>query len=456
MTATATTLPFPEEFDTLILHANIATFSKQYGFDRALSGAGVLDSKNAKHHRPYGQILNAAIAIKDGKISWIGDNQVALDSRSYQQAINKVDNDTAINNKALENKIVNANGYWITPGLIDCHTHLVYAGNRSNEFEARLRGISYKEIADNGGGIVSTVTATRAASFDELYAQTERRLQALLAEGVTCIEIKSGYGLNLETERKMLQVARKLGQDYGVTVKTTYLAAHAVPNEYKNQPSGADAYIDEVCAWMAILKDEGLIDAVDGFCENIGFSKVQMAKVFDTAKALGLPVKLHAEQLSDMDGSGLVAQYNGLSSDHLEFLSEKNVHLMAQYDVVAVLLPGAFYTLKETKLPPMDALYQHNVAIALSTDCNPGTSPLTSILMVLNMGCTLFGLTPEQALAGITIHAAKALGLVNKGRIEVGMDADLSLWDIARPADLAYQMGLNPINRVMVNGQWKD
>ena len=438
---------FPEDFDTLILHANIATFSEIYGFDRSLAVAHSENTDASKYHSPYGQIIDAALTIKDGKISWIGDAQSALNSPAYHNTIMQI---------VADDKIIYANRQWLLPGLIDCHTHLVYGGNRSNEFEARLQGVSYKEIAENGGGIVATVTATREADFDELYAQTERRLQALLAEGVTTIEIKSGYGLDLETERKMLQVARQLGEDYNITVKTTYLAAHALPTEYKDKENGSDEYIDAVCEWMPILHNEGLIDAVDGFCENIGFSKAQIAKVFDVAKQLGLPVKLHAEQLSDMDGSGLVADYNGLSSDHLEYLSEKNVKKMAEHDVVAVLLPGAFYTLKETKLPPMDALYQHNVAIALSTDSNPGTSPLTSLLMTLNMGCTLFGMTPEQALAGITTHAAKALGLDNKGRIEVGLDADLTLWDIERPADLAYQMGLNPIEGVMVGGQWRD
>lgn len=437
---------FPEDFDTLILHANIATFSEQYGFDRALAVANAEPSASSKPHSPYGQIIDGALTIKEGKISWIGDSQSALNSAAYHQAIMQADAD---------DKIIYANRQWLLPGLIDCHTHLVYGGNRSNEFEARLQGVSYKQIADNGGGIVATVTATREADFDTLYAQTERRLQALLAEGVTTIEIKSGYGLDLDTERKMLQVARQLGEDYNITVKTTYLAAHALPTEYKDKENGSDEYIDAVCEWLPILHNEGLIDAVDGFVENIGFTTEQMAKVFDVAKSLNLPVKLHAEQLSDMDGSGLVADYNGLSSDHLEYLSEQNVQKMAEHDVVAVLLPGAFYTLKETQLPPMEAMYKHNVAIALSTDCNPGTSPLTSLLMTLNMGCTLFSMTPEQALAGITTHAAKALGLDNKGRLEIGLDADLTLWDIERPADLAYQMGLNPLEMIVINGQVK-
>ncbi|WP_338412648.1 imidazolonepropionase [Psychrobacter raelei] len=437
---------FPEDFDTLILHANIATFSEQYGFDRALAVANADPSASSKPHSPYGQIIDGALTIKEGKISWIGDSQSALNSTAYHHAIMQPDAD---------DKIIYANRQWLLPGLIDCHTHLVYGGNRSNEFEARLQGVSYKEIADNGGGIVATVTATREADFNTLYAQTERRLQALLTEGVTTIEIKSGYGLDLDTERKMLQVARQLGEDYNITVKTTYLAAHALPTEYKDKENGSDEYINAVCEWLPILHNEGLIDAVDGFVENIGFTTEQMAKVFDVAKSLNLPVKLHAEQLSDMDGSGLVADYNGLSSDHLEYLSEQNVQKMAEHDVVAVLLPGAFYTLKETQLPPMQALYKHNVAIALSTDCNPGTSPLTSLLMTLNMGCTLFAMTPEQALAGITTHAAKALGLDNKGRIEIGLDADLTLWDIERPADLAYQMGLNPLEMTVINGQVK-
>lgn len=424
---------FPHDFDTLITHVNIATFSQNYGFDYRFDPR--VDTNNGQH-TPYGQLLDSAITIKDGKITWIGKNEEA----------GNVDSDN----------VINANGQWLTAGLIDCHTHIVYGGNRSNEFEARLQGVSYKEISDNGGGINATIVPTREASFDELYKQSEKRLLALMAEGVTCIEIKSGYGLSLESERKILQVAKKLGEDYPITVKLTYLGAHAVPPEFKDMADGADKYIDKVCQWLPILHDEGLVDAVDGFCENVGFTREQTEKVFKTAQALNIPVKLHAEQLSDLDGSGLVAEYGGLSSDHLEFLSEKNVQHMAKSDTVAVLLPGAFYTLRETQLPPMDALRKHNVPIALSTDCNPGTSPMPSLLLALNMGCTLFRMTPEETLAGATIHASKALGLDDcKGRIEVGMDADLVLWDIDHPADLSYMVGYNPAKKVMIAGKWQ-
>ena len=433
--------PFPTDFDTLIIHANIATFNEHYGFASHPSAG----QKNV----PYGQLLDAAVAILAGQIVWIGDSQTALDGLGayHEEVIGAIAEATE-----PHYELIDAEKRWLTPGLIDCHTHLVYGGNRSNEFEARLKGVSYKEIAENGGGIVATVSATRQASSAELYQQSEKRFQALLKEGLTCIEIKSGYGLDLATERKMLQVARQLGEDYGITVKTTYLAAHALPPEYKDN---SDGYIEQVCDWLRVLHTEGLVDAVDGFCENIGFTVAQMQRVFETAKSLGLPVKLHAEQLSDLDGSALVTEYQGLSSDHLEYLSVKNAALMGQNGTVAVLLPGAFYTLRETKLPPMDALRKHQVPIALSTDCNPGTSPLTSLLLSVNMGCTLFSMTPEEALAGITIHAAKALGLANKGQIGVGMDADLALWDFTRPADLAYQIGFNPLSRVMVAGNWR-
>jgi imidazolonepropionase len=432
---------FPSDFDTLIIHANIATFNEHYGF--------VSHPSDGQDHVPYGQLLDAAVAIQAGQIVWLGDSQTALDGLGthHEEVIGAEENELE-----PHYELIDAENRWLTPGLIDCHTHLVYGGNRSDEFEARLKGVSYKAIAENGGGIVATVSATRQASSAELYQQSEKRLQALLKEGLTCIEIKSGYGLDLATERKMLQVARQLGEDYGITVKTTYLAAHALPPEYKDN---ADGYIEQVCAWLPILHKEGLVDAVDGFCENIGFTVAQMQRVFEVAKSLGLPVKLHAEQLSDMDGSALVTEYQGLSSDHLEYLSVKNAALMGKSGTVAVLLPGAFYTLRETKLPPMDPLREHQVPIALSTDCNPGTSPLTSLLLTVNMGCTLFSMTPEEALAGITIHAAQALGLANKGKIGVGMDADLALWDITRPADLAYQIGFNPISRVMVAGQWR-
>ncbi|WP_414559286.1 imidazolonepropionase [Psychrobacter aquimaris] len=424
-------------FDHVIINANIATFSAQHGF-------GIDTGVDANKHAdsiPYGQLHNAAIGIKNSKIAWIGtQDQINAHLPSYP-----------------DSQITDVDGKWITPGLIDCHTHIVYGGNRSNEFEARLQGVSYQDIAAQGGGIVATVTATRAASIESLFAQSEKRLLALMKEGVTSIEIKSGYGLDLDTERKMLTVARQLGEKYDIHVSTTYLAAHALPPEYKShEQDRADDYIDQVCEWLPILHAEGLVDAVDGFCENIAFSTEQIRQVFEVARSLDLPVKLHSEQLSDIGGSALVAEYKGLSSDHLEHLSEKDIKKMAASNTVAVILPGAFYTLRDTKLPPTEALRKHHVPMAISTDCNPGTSPLTSLLLTMNMGCTLFYLTTEEVLAGVTVHAAQALGLPNKGKIEVGCDADLALWNIARPADLAYQMGLNPIQGIMVQGQWRD
>jgi len=424
-------------FDHIIINANIATFSAQHGF-----GIETKDDENKQADSiPYGQLEHAAIGIKDGKIAWLGvHEQIATHLPHYQ-----------------ENKVTDADDKWLTPGLIDCHTHIVYGGNRSNEFEARLQGASYQDIAAQGGGIVATVSATRAANIESLFAQSEKRLVALMKEGVTSIEIKSGYGLDLDTERKMLTVARQLGEKHGIHVNTTYLAAHALPPEYKsNMQDRADDYIEQVCEWLPILHSEGLVDAVDGFCENTAFSSDQIRRVFEVARSLDLPVKLHAEQLSDIGGSALVAEYEGLSSDHLEHLSETDIVKMAASNTVAVILPGAFYTLRDTKLPPIEALRKHQVPMAISTDCNPGTSPLTSLLLAMNMGCTLFYLTPEEVLAGSTVYAAKALGLSNKGKIEVGCDADLVLWDIARPADLAYQMGLNPIAGTMFQGQWRD
>ncbi|WP_372814852.1 imidazolonepropionase [Psychrobacter sp.] len=415
-------------FDHIIINANLATFSAHYGF-------------NGSDHVPYGQLEDAAIGIIDDKIAWIGSNKKITAHLSHYSA----------------GQIKNAHGGWITPGLIDCHTHIVYGGNRSNEFEARLQGASYQDIAAQGGGIVSTVTATRAASVESLFAQSEKRLIALMKEGVTSIEIKSGYGLDLDTERKMLTVARQLGDKHNIHVSTTYLAAHALPPEYKSHMQDrSDDYIEQVCDWLPILHSEGLVDAVDGFCENIAFSTEQIRRVFEVARSLNIPVKLHSEQLSDIGGSALVAEYKGLSSDHLEHLSADDIKKMAASDTVAVLLPGAFYTLRDTKLPPIEALRRHQVPMAISTDCNPGTSPLTSLLLAMNMGCTLFYLTTEEVLAGATVYAAQALGLSNKGKIEIGCDADLVLWDIARPADLAYQMGLNPINGIMVQGKWRE
>ena len=416
-------------FEHLIINANLATFSAQYGFD--------IYSDNQEKSTPYGQLMNAAIGIKDGKIAWVGTHEQIKPHLTHYKS----------------DQIKDVDGNWVTPGLIDCHTHIVYGGNRSNEFEARLQGASYQDIAAQGGGILSTVSATRAANEEELFAQSEKRLLALIKEGVTSVEIKSGYGLDLETERKMLKVARALDDKHNIHVSTTYLAAHALPPEYKDN---ADDYIEQVCQWLPILHSEGLVDAVDGFCENIAFSSEQIQRVFDVARSLELPVKLHSEQLSNIGASALVAAYQGLSSDHLEHLAEEDIEKMSASNTVAVLLPGAFYTLRDTKLPPIEALRKHQVNIAISTDCNPGTSPLTSLLLAMNMGCTLFYLTPEEVLAGATVHAAQALGLAKKGKIEVGYDADLALWDIARPADLAYQMGLNPIAGIMVQGKWRE
>lgn len=380
----------------------------------------------------YGAIENGAIAVQDGKIIWLGKHSEA------GQYIEKAE------------KIHDSGGAWISPALIDCHTHLVYGGNRSDEFEARLNGVSYSDIAKAGGGILATVRATRAASEESLFASALPRLLALKNEGVGTFEIKSGYGLDFESERKMLRVARQLGEKTGVTIRATYLAAHAVPPEFAGR---ADAYVDAVCAWLPELHREGLVDAVDGFCEHLAFSPAQMARVFDAAQALGLPVKLHAEQLSNLEGAALVASYGGLSADHIEYLSEQGIAAMAKAGTVGVLLPGAFYTLRETRQPPVAALRTAGVPMALSTDANPGTSPLTSLLLTINMGCTLFALTPQEALAGVTVHAAKALGLQDsKGKLAVGMDADFAVWDIERPADLAYRIGFNPLRQLVLGG----
>ncbi|HTJ93795.1 MAG TPA: imidazolonepropionase [Pararobbsia sp.] len=343
-------------------------------------------------------------------------------------------------------------GRLVTPGLVDCHTHLVFGGQRAEEFAMRLEGASYEEIARRGGGIVSTVRATREASEEALFAQALRRLDALLSEGVTAIEIKSGYGLDLETERKMLRVARQLGVARAVTVSTTFLGAHALPPEYAGR---ADAYIAHVCdVMLPALAGEGLVDAVDVFCERIAFSLEQAGKVFDAAQRLGLPVKMHAEQLSLMGGAALAARYGALSADHLEFLDEAGVVAMKQAGTVAVLLPGAFYFIRETQLPPLELLRRHSVPIALSTDCNPGTSPITSLLQMLNMGCTLFRMPVAEVLAGVTRHAAKALGHPDVcGEIRVGAWADFVAWDIESLAELAYWSGLDRCALVVRHGE---
>ena len=342
----------------------------------------------------------------------------------------------------------------VTPGLVDCHTHLVYGGQRAREFEMRLQGASYEDIARAGGGIRSTVAATRAASDDALHAAALRRARALMAEGVTTLEIKSGYGLSLHDEARCLGVARRLGRELPLTVRTTYLGAHALPPEFSGR---ADDYISAVCSWMPQLLDRALVDAVDAFCENIAFSPAQTRRVFAAAKALGLPVKLHAEQLSDQGGAALAAEFGALSCDHLEHLSEAGAAAMQAAGTVAVLLPGAYYFLRETKLPPIATLRTLGVPMALASDHNPGSSPSLSLLLMLNMACTLFRFTPEEALRGVTEHAARALGLPDRGTLRAGQRADFVVWDLEHPNELAYWFGHNPCRRVIVGGEehWK-
>ena len=344
---------------------------------------------------------------------------------------------------------VDLGGALVTPGLVDCHTHLVYGGHRAAEFEMRLNGASYEAIARAGGGIRSTVAATRQASEGELQQAATVRAQALLAEGVTTLEIKSGYGLSLDAEARCLRVARALGQSLGVDVRTTFLGAHALPPEFDGQP---DAYIDAVCDWMPQLHAQGLVDAVDAFCENIGFTAAQTRRVFEAAQRLSLPVKLHAEQLSDQGGAALAASFGALSCDHLEHLSPAGIAAMRAAGTVAVLLPGAYYFLRETKRPPIDALRQAGVPMAISTDHNPGTSPGLSLLLMANMACTLFRLTPLEAVQGITVHAAQALGLHDRGQLIAGQRADFVAWDLRHPNELAYWFGRNPCLRVIAQG----
>ena len=382
--------------------------------------------------RAYGLLNDAALVVSGGVLQWVGPR-----------------GDLPTNLKQSCAQVHDAKGALITPGLIDCHTHLVYGGNRAREFEQRLNGASYEDIAKAGGGIASTVAATRAASELELLAQSTPRLQALLAEGVTTIEIKSGYGLALEHERETLRVARSLGATHPVSVQTTFLGAHAVPPEFAGR---ADDYVDEVVRMLPLLHAEGLVDAVDAFCERIGFSLAQTERVFKAAHALGLPVKLHAEQLSDSGGAELAARYGALSCDHLEWLSDAGIAAMAQAGTTAVLLPGAFYFLRETKLPPIAQLRQAGVPMAVSSDCNPGSSPCTSLLLMLNMACTLFRLTPEEALAGVTRNAARALGLKDRGVLATGMRADFVLWDVQSPAELSYAFGSCPRIQTVRNG----
>ncbi|WP_264311239.1 imidazolonepropionase [Pseudomonas putida] len=379
----------------------------------------------------YSIIEDAAIVTRGGLIEWIGP-------RSELRSVEA-------------DRTVDLGNAWVTPGLIDCHTHAVFGGNRSGEFEQRLQGVSYAEIAAQGGGIASTVRATRAASEDELFASARQRVQALMRDGVTTLEVKSGYGLDLANERKMLRVARRLADELPVAVRATCLAAHALPPEYAGR---ADDYIAHICDEMLpALAAEGLVDAVDAFCEHLAFSPAQVERVFIKAHELGLPVKLHAEQLSSLHGSSLAARYQALSADHLEFMTEEDAIAMAAAGTVAVLLPGAFYFLRETQLPPMEALRRHGVKIALASDLNPGTSPGLSLRLMLNMGCTLFRMTPEEALAGVTTHAATALGLGDShGSLAAGKVADFVAWQIERPADLAYWLGGDLPKRVVRKG----
>ncbi len=381
---------------------------------------------------PYGAVEDGVIAARDGRILYAGP-------RSDAPALNAAEK-------------IDCGGRWITPGLIDCHTHLVYGGDRAHEFELRLQGASYEEIARAGGGILSTVKATRTASEAELFASADRRLAELVREGVTTVEIKSGYGLEQEAELKQLRVARRLGRERPVTVRTTFLGAHAVPPEYAGR---SGAYADLVAGPMLDgVAAENLADAVDVFCEGIAFSADETARIFAAARAKGLPVKIHAEQLSNLGGAKLAAEHGALSADHLEHLDEAGVLAMAKAGTVAVILPGAFYFLRETQKPPIALLREHGVPMALATDANPGSSPLTSPLLVLNMACTLFRLTPEEALAGMTRNAALALGLQDRiGTLEAGKACDLAIWEIERPAELAYRIGFNPLHTRIRNGQ---
>ena len=382
---------------------------------------------------PYGAIEQGALIIKDDKIAWLGK---LSDLPEFD---------------ALATPVINAKGQWLTPGLIDCHTHILFAGNRAGEFEQRLNGVSYQDIAQQGGGIASTVRATREADEETLFVAGKNRLNSLMSEGVTTVESKSGYGLDLDTEIKLLEVNKVLNDNHPIDIQSTFLGAHALPPEFKHD---SDAYIDLVCdVMLPKVAEHNLADAVDVFCENVGFSYAQTKRVFERARQLGLPVKCHAEQLSNQHGTELVSEFKGLSADHIEYLDESGVKSMADAGTVAVLLPGAFYFLRETQMPPIELLRQYNVPMAIASDFNPGTAPLCSLRLMLNMGCTLFRLTPEETLRGVTVNAAKALGLADRGLLKVGMRADLARWDIATPAQLSYQFGVNELSNLWISGK---
>lgn len=380
----------------------------------------------------YGLLEAADIVVENGHISWVGKSTELPNTYTDLQPIN------------LKNRL-------ITPAFIDCHTHVVWGGNRAHEFEMRLKGASYEEISMAGGGIMSTVEATRSATEQSLLQDALARVDAMIAEGVSQIEVKSGYGLDLETELKMLRVARQIQQKRPIRVLTTYLGAHALPPEFAHTP---DDYIDRVCIpTLRAAHAEGLVDAVDGFCEKIAFSPEQIRRVFTAAKDLNLPVKLHAEQLSNLGGAELAASFGALSADHIEYLDEKGVAALAKAGTAAVLLPGAFYTLHEKQVPPIAHLRKHNVPMAVATDCNPGSSPMTSLLLSMNMACTLFRMTPEETLAGVTRNAALALGLHDTGMIKPGLRADLAVWNATHPAELSYRIGFNSLNKRIFGGQ---
>ena len=381
----------------------------------------------------WGWIERGALVVEGDRLMWVGADDAIPNEFS--------------NRATAEHQLA---GALVTPGLVDCHTHLVYGGQRAREFEMRLQGASYEDIARAGGGIRSTVAATRAASDEALYQSARQRAEALMAEGVTTLEAKSGYGLSLHDEARCLSVVRRLGRELPLSTRATCLAAHALPPEFEGR---ADDYIDAVCAWLPQLHEQGLVDAVDAFCERIAFSPAQTRRVFESARALGLPVKLHAEQLSDQGGAALAAEFGALSCDHLEHLSEAGVRAMSAAGTVAVLLPGAYYFLRETKLPPMEALRAHGVPIAISTDHNPGTSPTLSLLLMINMACTLFRMTPEEAVRGATVNGARALGLTDRGTLAAGQRADFAVWDLEHPNELAYWFGHNPCRRVVVAGE---